>query len=80
MQRELSKEEKAAAEAAAAASKKAPAAPAKGKAVEEKQPTAEELAAIEKDRLAKEEAEAKRLAEWNMLDEETKFYRTFEDP
>jgi len=36
MQRELSKEEKAAAEAAAAASKKAPAAPAKGKAVEEK--------------------------------------------
>jgi len=30
--------------------------------------------------LAKEEAEAKRLAEWAMLDEETKFYRTFEDP
>jgi hypothetical protein len=30
--------------------------------------------------LAKEEAEAKRLAEWAMLDEETKFFRTFEDP
>jgi hypothetical protein len=30
--------------------------------------------------LAKEEAEAKRLAEWAVLDEETKFFRTFEDP
>lgn len=30
--------------------------------------------------MAKEEAEAKRLAEWAMLDEETKFFRTFEDP
>lgn len=30
--------------------------------------------------MAKEEAEAKRLAEWAILDEETKFYRTFEDP
>lgn len=30
--------------------------------------------------MAKEEAEAKRLAEWAVLDEETKFFRTFEDP
>ena len=35
---------------------------------------------MERDRLAKEETEAKRLAEWAMLDEETKFYRTYEDP
>jgi hypothetical protein len=35
---------------------------------------------LERDRLAKEETESKRLAEWAILDEETKFYRTYEDP
>ena len=42
-------------------------------------PTAEEL---EKQRKIQEELEAeeqKRLAEWNALDEQTRFYRTYED-
>ena len=55
--RELTEEEKQAAAAAAPQKGKAP--PVKGKPAEEKLPSAEELAAIERDRLAKEE-EAKR--------------------
>jgi hypothetical protein len=78
--RELSKEEKAEA-AAAAAAKGAKGAPPKGKgAPAEAEPTPEEIAAQEKAAAEKEAADAKAQAEWDLLDEDTKFYRTNEDP
>lgn len=75
--RELTEEEKLAAAAAAPQKGKAP--PAKGKPAEEKQPSAEELAAIERDRQAKEEELKRVQAEWDKLDDQTKFYRTSEN-
>ena len=73
--RELTEEEKAEAEAKNAKGGKAPA---KGKAKDE-EPTPEELEKQEQARLEKEELERKKQAEWDSLDEETKFYRTHED-
>jgi len=55
--------------------KKQPAA-AKGKPVE---PTPEEIEAQERERKAREEAEAKRKAEWDALTEDERYYRTKED-
>ena len=74
--RELTEEEKAEVEAKAAKGGKAPP---KGKPADEKQPTPEELEKLEQERLKKEEMERQRQAEWEALDEETKFYRTSED-
>jgi len=50
--------------------------PVKGKPVE---PSAEELAALERDRKQKEEAEARRKAEWEALTEDERYYKTMED-
>ena len=72
--RELTEEEKAEAEAKNAKGGKAPA---KGK--KEEEPTPEELERLEAARLEKEELERQKQAEWDALDEETKFYRTSED-
>ena len=77
IQKELTEEEKAALAAAAPAKGKAP--PPKGKPGEEKPPTAEELAAIEAKRLAQEELERVKQAEWDKLTEEQKFYKAAED-
>lgn len=77
IQRELTEEEKAAA-FAADPKNKAKAPPPKGK-VEEKQPTEAELAEIEKHRLAKEEQERVKQAEWDKLSEEEKFHTSAED-
>ena len=75
--RELTEEEKQAAAAAAPQKGKAP--PAKGKPADEKLPTPEELAAIERERHAKEEELKRTQAEWDKLDDQTKFYRTAEN-
>ena len=77
IQKELTEEEKAALAAAAPAKGKAP--PPKGKPGDEKPPTAEELAAIEAKRLAQEELERVKQAEWDKLTEEQKFYKAAED-
>lgn len=77
IQKELTEEEKAAAAAAAPQKGKAP--PPKGKPGDEKPPTPEELAAIEAQRLAKEEQERVKQAEWDKLSEEQKFYAGAED-
>lgn len=74
--RELTDEEKAEAEAKGAKGGKAPP---KGKGKDE-EPTPEELERLEAVRLEKEELERQRAAEWESLDEETKFNRTAEDP
>lgn len=50
--------------------------PARGKPVE---PSAEELAALERERKLKEEVEAKRKAEWEALTEDERYYKTMED-
>lgn len=73
-QRELTEEEKAEADAKNAKGGKAPA---KGK--KEEEPTPEELEKLEQARLEKEELERQKQAEWDALDEETKFIRTQED-
>lgn len=79
--RELTKEEKAAAEAAAVSGKGAKNAPAKGKgAVEEKQPTPQEIEAAERAQAEREAGEARFQAEWDLLDDETRFFRSMEDP
>lgn len=72
--RELTEEEKQAIAAAAPQKGKAP--PAKGKPADEKLPSADELAATERDRLLKEEKDRKTQADWDKLDDQTKFYRT----
>jgi len=76
VQKELTEEEKTAQAAAAPAKGKAP--PPKGK-VDDKPPTAEEQAALESQRAAKEEQERIKLAEWDKLSEEERFYRSSED-
>ena len=75
--KELTEEEKAEADAKNAKGGKAPP---KGKGAKEEEPTAEELERQEKARLEKEEKERIAQAEWDALDEETKFHRTHEDP
>ena len=50
--------------------------PPKGRVVE---PTAEELAAQERERKLKEELEAQRKAEWDALSEDERYYKTKED-
>ena len=77
IQKELTEEEKAEMEAKNAKGGKA--APAKGKAKEE-EPNAEEIERQSRLKLEKEEEERIKQAEWDALDEETKFYRTHEDP
>ena len=74
--KELTEEEKAEIEAAKGTKGKAP--PPKGK-VEEIKPSAEELERLERAKLEREEEEKARQAEWDSLDEETKFHRTNED-
>jgi hypothetical protein len=74
--KELTEEEKAEAEAKNVKGGKA--APPKGKQKEE-EPTPEELERLEKERLVREEKEAKLKAEWDALSEEERFYRTHED-
>ena len=74
--RELSEEEKAEAEAKGAKGK---APPPKGKAAKDEEPSAEELERLEKARQEKEELERAQQAEWDALDEDTKFHRTNED-
>ena len=76
MLKELTEEEKAEAEAKNVKGGKA--APPKGKQKEE-EPTPEELERLEKERLVREEKEAKLKAEWDALSEEERFYRTHED-
>lgn len=77
--RQLTEEEqKAAEEALAAKSKKTAQKPKKGE--EPPQPTPEELERRRKLQEEKEEAQRKFQEEWDALDEETKFYRTYEDP
>jgi len=77
--RQLTEEEKKAAEEALASKgKKPPAKESKKKAEEEI--SAEQKAKEEEEKRIKEELEAKRKAEWDALDEDTKFYRTNEDP
>ena len=75
--KELTEEEKAEQDAKNVKGKAA--APPKGKGVKEEEPTAEELERLEKEKLAKEEREAKLKAEWDALSEEERFYRTSED-
>ena len=74
--RELTEEEKAEQEAKGAKGGKAPP---KGKNPKDDEPTPEELEKQEQARLEKEELERQRAAEWETLDEETKFFRTNED-
>lgn len=76
--RELTEEEKAEIEAAKAPKGKAP--PAKDPKKKEEEVPKEELERLEKLRLEKEEKERKAKEEWDLLDEDTKFYRTNEDP
>ena len=76
MLKELTEEEKAEAEAKNVKGGKA--APPKGKQKEE-EPTPEELERLEKERLVREEKEAKLKAEWDALSEEERFYRTHEN-
>ena len=76
LQKELTEEEKAEAEAKGAKGGKAPP---KGKNPKDDEPSAEELERLEKVRLEKEELELAKAAEWESLDEETKFHRTHED-
>jgi len=73
-------EEKKAMEEAQSKGKKPPAPPAKGdkKKVEE-EPTPEQKAKEEAERKLKEQIEAKKKAEWDALDADTKFYRTMEN-
>jgi hypothetical protein len=77
--RELTEEEKEEAEAATKAKGKAPPPKAK-KGQEEEEPTPEEIEKMEKEKAEKEEIERKKQAEWEALDEETKFFRANEDP
>jgi hypothetical protein len=74
MKRELTEEEKKAIEEEK--TKKKPADKKKG---QEAEPTPEELEAMEKERLEKEAEEARIQAEWDKLDEDTKFHRISED-
>lgn len=75
--RELSEEEKEEAEANAKTKGKAP--PPKGKAKEE-EISPEEQERLDKEKALKEEEQRRLQQEWDALDEETKFYRTYEDP
>eukprot|EP00826_Nyctotherus_ovalis_P022722 TRINITY_DN1755_c0_g1_i7.p1 TRINITY_DN1755_c0_g1~~TRINITY_DN1755_c0_g1_i7.p1 ORF type:complete len:889 (-),score=345.58 TRINITY_DN1755_c0_g1_i7:148-2814(-) len=77
--RQLTEEEKKAAEEALANKGKKPSAKEAKKKVEE-EVSPEQKAKEEEERRLKEELEAKRQAEWDALDEDTKFYRTCEDP
>ena len=72
--RELTEEEKAEADAK---SKKVPDAK-KGAKVEE--PSAEELQKWEEEKKEREEANSKAKQDWDALDDNTKFFRTCEDP
>lgn len=79
MPRELTEEEKQAAEEAAK-DKKGAKAPAKGgKGQKEEEPSPEELEKLAKEKAEKEERERKFMEEWNALDDETKHIRTNED-
>jgi hypothetical protein len=75
--KELTEEEKAAAEEAGKAGAKGGKPPAKGAKVEE--PSAEELERQEQARLEREERERKLAEEWEQLDAETKHIRQHED-
>eukprot|EP00830_Metopus_es_P014783 TRINITY_DN4053_c0_g2_i1.p1 TRINITY_DN4053_c0_g2~~TRINITY_DN4053_c0_g2_i1.p1 ORF type:complete len:1046 (-),score=328.50 TRINITY_DN4053_c0_g2_i1:39-3137(-) len=75
--KQLTEEEKKALEEAQSKGKKAVPKPDKKK--QEEEPSPEEKAKEEAEKKAKEEAEAKLKAEWDKLDEETKFYRTQEN-
>lgn len=74
--REMTEEEKA--EVDAGKNKKAPEKKAGGKKDEE--PTPEEQQKYEEEKREREEANAKAKAEWEALDDNTKFFRTCEDP
>ena len=73
--REMTEEEKAEAEAK---NKKVP--DAKKGAKKDEEPSAEELQKWEEEKKEREEANAKARAEWDALDDNTKFFRTCEDP
>lgn len=73
--RELTEQEKEEAEANAKTKGKAP-----PKAKKEEEISPEEQERLDKEREQKEEQEKKLQEEWDALDEETKFYRTHEDP
>ena len=75
--KELTEEERA--EADAKNVKGGKAAPPKGKGAKEEEPTPEDLERQEKERIAKEERDAKLKAEWDALSEQEQFYRTHED-
>ena len=75
--REMTEEEKA--EADAGKNKKAPEKVAKGKGKEE-DPTPEELAKWDEEKKEREEANERARGEWDALDDNTKFFRTCEDP
>ena len=72
----MTEEEKAEADA----SKNKKPADAKKKGNKEEEPTAEELAKWEEEKLVREEANAKAKNDWEALDINTKFFRTCEDP
>ena len=71
MAREMTEEEEAEAEAK---NKKAP------DAKKDEEPSAEELQKWEEEKKEREEANAKAKSEWDALDDNTKFFRTCEDP
>lgn len=73
----MTEEEKA--EAEAGKNKKAPEKGGKGKGKEE-EPTPEELAKWEEEKKEREEKNEKARADWDALDDNTKFFRTCEDP
>ena len=73
--REMTEEEKT--EAEAAKNKKPVDPKKKGK---EEEPSAEELARWEEEKREREEVNNKAKADWDALDDNTKFFRTCEDP
>ena len=76
--REMTEEEKQEVDANKGGKKAPPAS--KGKGGKEEEPTAEELEAAEKAKQEREEQNEKLRQEWESLDENTKFFRTNEDP
>ena len=72
--REMTEEEKA--EAEAGKNRKAP----DNKKKKDEEPTAEERQQWEDEKREREEANAKAKTEWDALDDNTRFFRTCEDP